>query len=235
MVELGYSAVIRFNDFLGTIDLDLYRKKYKDIKIVELDMPKNVQAIAAIYREYWDKRDQWLTFDDFYPAYRKELKEDLEEWRKKAQFSSETFYRGLPARIYRTWTSLLTQVQGGYVAESIYGRGNVEMSVKQDYRGRNLVINLNALKPGIGRLPVQIKKISWRKEATRSERNKKYVDIQYEVPPQKCLLRDGVTPSTPYRRWLDDWGIYLDKLENGFVVFRKPMFELQHLLENIIE
>ena len=50
-------------------------------------------------------------------------------------FSVETFYRGLPARIYRTWASLLTQIQGGYAAEEIYGEKNVVMSAELDYQG----------------------------------------------------------------------------------------------------
>ena len=124
----------RFEDFLGGIDLEHYRNQYRRIKIVELNMPRNVQALATMYEEYWHRRENWPDYPAFYETYASNLAEDLEAWRMDAQFSSETFYRGLPARIYRTWASLLTQIQGAYVAETIYGRGNVSMSVTGEAR-----------------------------------------------------------------------------------------------------
>ena len=65
-------------------------------------------------------------FDEFFEIYRVELRRELMDFRKLAMFSRETFNLGLPARIYRTWAALLTQIQGGYAAEALYGRGNVE-------------------------------------------------------------------------------------------------------------
>ena len=38
----------RFEDFLAGIDLEHYRNQYRRIKIVELDMPRNVQDLATI-------------------------------------------------------------------------------------------------------------------------------------------------------------------------------------------
>ena len=38
----------RFEDFRGGIDLEHYRYQYRRIKIVEPDMPRNVQALATI-------------------------------------------------------------------------------------------------------------------------------------------------------------------------------------------
>ena len=178
LVASGYNKrmkeYLKFNDFLAGIDLEELKDKYRLIKIVELDMPKRVQALSCIYQQYWDKREGWVGYESFYETYKHSLRNELEQWRKDAQFSKETFYRGLPARIYRTWASLLTQVQGAYVAESIYGKGNVRMGVNDDHKGKDLVINLGNR---VGSLPVQIKKLSHRKEAQRSSspRNK-YVD-----------------------------------------------------------
>ena len=38
----------RFEDFRAGIDLEYYRNRYRWIKIVEPDMPRNVQALATI-------------------------------------------------------------------------------------------------------------------------------------------------------------------------------------------
>ena len=37
----------RFEDFRAGIDLECYRNQYRRIRIVELDMPRNVQALAT--------------------------------------------------------------------------------------------------------------------------------------------------------------------------------------------
>lgn len=42
----------QFTGFLKTIDLKRYRKEYASIKIVEMDLPKDVQAIILLYRVY---------------------------------------------------------------------------------------------------------------------------------------------------------------------------------------
>ena len=223
----------RFEDFLAGIDLEYYRNQYRRIKIVELDMPRNVQALATMYEEYWGRRENWPDYPAFYETYASNLAGELEAWRIDAQFSSETFYRGLPARIYRTWASLLTQIQGAYVAETIYGRGKVSMSVSEDRRGKDLVIDLGLP----GKLPVQIKKRSERAEAQRGPgrgSRQKYIQVDYAVPATAPLTKAG-KPSKPYADWEARWGDRLKRLDNGFVVFRPPMFELQNLLQGIVE
>ncbi len=223
----------RFEDFLAGIDLEHYRNQYRRIKIVELDMPRNVQALATMYEEYWHRRENRPDYPAFYETYASNLAEDLEAWRMDAQFSKETFYRGLPARIYRTWASLLTQIQGAYVAETIYGRGNVSMSVSEDRRGKDLVIDLGAP----GRLPVQIKKRSERPEAQRGPgrgSQQRYIQVGYAVPAAAPMTKAG-KPSKRYADWEARWGDRIKRLDNGFVVFRPPMFELQNLLQGIVE
>ena len=56
----------QFNDFLSQIDLGKYRSKYAKIKLVELDLPINIQAIKFLYECYWDN---FNLFD--YRAHRK--------------------------------------------------------------------------------------------------------------------------------------------------------------------
>ena len=230
--NLNMSDIDRFNRFLSEIDLEALRERYQHIKIVELDMPRNVQALECIYHEYWRKREDWPDYEAFYGKYVDSLSNELEEWRERAMFSKETFYRGLPARIYRTWASLLTQIQGAYVAEVVYGVGNVDMGVDIDHSGKDLVINLGN---SLGRMPIQIKKRSRRPEARRlsSPRNR-FIQVVYEVPRSGPLTKTG-KESKPYRRWHDEWGTKLERLDNGFIIFKKEMFVLTNLLEGTVE
>lgn len=222
--------VNQFNDFLSRIDLVALRDKYKDIKIVELDMPKDVQALRCIYLEYWDKRKAWLEYEDFYEVYKQSLQSELESWRKKCQFSKETFYRGLPARIYRTWASLLTQIQGAYVAEKIHGKGKVAMGVDIDQSGKDIVIEFSK---GM-RLPVQIKKISARRDMPRGTPRYKYIELRYAVPTSGPKTKTG-KESKPYKDWEKEWSDKLTRLDNGFVIFKPAMFTVENLLAGIIE
>jgi len=91
----------KFDKFLQTVDLSGYRNKFRPIKIVEMDLPKNIQAIALLYKIYWDEK-KFVSYDDFYQEYLKKLKTELELFRKKIQMCYKCFYLGLPARIYKT-------------------------------------------------------------------------------------------------------------------------------------
>ena len=226
------SHLNQFNLFLEGVDLSSYREQYRRIKIVELDMPKNVQALASIYKQYWQQKSNWPDYQDFYRVYKSSISVELEKWRRECQFSKETFYLGLPARIYRTWASLLTQIQGAYVAESIYGIGNVDMGVAIDHSGRDMVIDLGR---GMGKLPIQIKKLTQRSEGRRIPNPKyKFIEVVYEVPASDPLKKDGEMRK-PYKRWLDKWGHKLTRLDNGFIVFKKEAFDFQELLKGLVE
>ena len=39
----------------------------------------------------------------------------------------------------------------------------------------------------------------------------------------------------PFERWRKQWGDRLERLDNGFIVFSLPMFELKNLLDGIVE
>ncbi|PIP87185.1 hypothetical protein COW81_01610, partial [Candidatus Campbellbacteria bacterium CG22_combo_CG10-13_8_21_14_all_36_13] len=85
-----------------------------------MDMPKDVQAIKALYKVYWDQK-KFLSFEDFYQEYLNAQKTEIESFRERTTMCKDCFYRGLPARIYRTWASIITQIHAGYVAESVFG------------------------------------------------------------------------------------------------------------------
>jgi len=42
----------KFQKFLESIDLNTYREQYKPIKIVEMDLPKEIQAVSLLYSTY---------------------------------------------------------------------------------------------------------------------------------------------------------------------------------------
>ena len=217
------SDLKKINAFLGGVDLAKYQKKYSQIKLVELDMDKDVQAIRHLYREYWERRGKFPSYEDFYTLYSSELRKELECFRREKMFSEETFYRGLPARIYRTWASLLTQIQGGYVAEKIYGRGNVAMSADLDYKGIDM-----QLTDGDDIINVQIKKKTTSREVRapwQGIRNKQpAVFVTYEVTRHAPLTPITRQPCKPFNDWRKKWSGKLKRLDNGFIVFLPGMF-----------
>jgi hypothetical protein len=133
-----------FTDFLKTIELKRYRKEYASTKIVEMDLPKDIQAIVLLYKIYWDKKE-FLSFEDFYNKYLEEKKELLEKFRIKTGMCKPCFDKGIKARIYRTWASLITQIHAGYVAESVFGNGSISMSRELDSMGADIRVEYKIL------------------------------------------------------------------------------------------
>ncbi len=216
-----------FNQFLSKIDLKKYRDKYSKIKLVELDLPRDIQAIPFLYKHYWEEF-KLLDYDDFYQNYMTSLERKLEEFRRRQMFSEETFYRGLPARIYRTWASLLTQIQGGYVAQSIYPR--VEMSAELDYNGIDMRIYPEGNPESY--INIQIKKETVSREVRTAwvglKRGEQITNITYEVTPYSSLTPTG-KECMPYKRWQERWKNKLIKLDNGFIIFLPEMFYIDYI------
>ena len=219
----------RFNEFVAGIDLAAYRDRFAHIKLVELDLPRRIQAIPLLYREYWARRDDFPLFDEFFGIYSAGLRRELRDFRKETMFSRETFNLGLPARIYRTWAALLTQIQGGYAAESLYGRGNVEMSADLDYGGIDIRVRNGADAEWRN---IQIKKETMSREVRAPwPANKKGVEIvvvTYEVPGCDPLTKTG-KQCVPFARWKERWAGKLDRMDNGFIVFLPEMFAAENL------
>lgn len=215
----------KFTDFLKTINLRDYRERYSKIKIVEMDLPKDIQAISLLYEVYWDKKD-FISFDRFYEKYLAEKKEKIENFRESTTMCKDCFSRGLKARIYRTWASLLTQIHAGYVAESVFGEGSVKMSPELDSMGADIRVEYKSKK-----LNYQVKKTSHSgvKSSRPLPRNKKLegepIDIYYEVPSSSIFenprKKDG-NLREPYVRFNDNKKI--DRLPNGFIIFTRETF-----------
>ena len=215
----------KFEKFLQLVDLNAYREKYRPIKIVEMDLPKEIQAIAILYQVYWDQK-KFLNYDDFYKEYLKKYKTEIETFRQKITMCKNCFYRGLPARIYRTWASIITQIHAGYVAESVFGDGTVTMSAELDHQGADFQV---AYKNKI--LNYQVKKTTFSREVRQEKKSKnqikgEFVDIKYEVPSDDYFKnprkKDGEY-KLPYLRFTENKE--LKRFLNGFVVFTPFPFE----------
>lgn len=216
----------KFEKFLQSVDLNAYREKYRPIKLVEMDLSKEIQAIAMLYKVYWSQK-RFLNFEDFYQEYLNALKKEIETFRQKITMCKSCFYRGLPARIYRTWASIITQIHAGYVAESVFGKNSVEMSGELDHKGADFQVNY------LGKiLNYQVKKKSLGREV-RQEKPKgknplpgEFIDIKYEVPSDDYFKnpkkKDG-TYKLPYKRFCDNKE--LTRFPSGFVVFTPFTFE----------
>lgn len=228
-----------FTDFLKQIDLVKYREKYSKVKIVEMDLPKNIQALQTIYEQYWqnkDDRKEPLSFEEYYKIYWDTHKEDIKAFWEKSGFGMECdcFPRGLEARIYRTWASLITQIHGGYVAESVFGQGTVKMGTELDHSNVDILIT----KEDKSEIKIQIKKVTHRPEFARRQENQHQEsdvkDIFYIVPsvadyetnPKYKVGRNKgqIKNSLKEFKKFNSKGT-LDRLENGFVIFTPEAFK----------
>ncbi len=219
------NSLNQFTQFLESVDLKKYRDLYRPIKIVEMDMPKDIQAIAPLYKIYWDNKE-FVSFDEFYKKYLSEKKALIEVFRTKTMMCENCFYLGLPARIYRTWASLITQIHAGYVAESVFGEGSVNMSEELDHNGADFQVKY---KEHI--LNYQIKKETFSREVRQEKKVKeaipgKFIDLFYQVPSEDYFtepLKKNGEYKLPYKRFIENTS--LKRLPNGFVTFTKEAFE----------
>jgi hypothetical protein len=217
--------VNKLTTFLETLDLNLYRQRFLKIKIVEMDLPKNIQAISLLYKIYWSER-RFINYDDFYKEYLKLMKYDIESFRIKISMCERCFYLGLPARIYRTWASIITQIHAGYVAESVFGQGSVEMSEQLDHMGADFRVTYRGEK-----INYQVKKQSHSREIRqqrvgRVKLDGEFIDILYNVPSNNIFENPKTKMGElrkPYRDFLNNKN--LRRLDNGFVIFTKVIFE----------
>lgn len=215
----------KFTRFLKTVNLRTYRDKFRPIKIVEMDLPKNIQAISLLYKIYWDKK-KFVSYDAFYQEYLLELKTDLEDFRKKIQMCRKCFYLGLPARIYRTWASIITQIHAGYVAESVFGVGSVAMSEELDHQGADFRVSYKGKN-----LNYQVKKETFSREVRKQKEAKvkldgEFVDILYNVPSNDIFENPKTKKGElrkPYKEFIKNKN--LERFSNGFVVFTPKIFK----------
>ena len=216
----------KFENFLQSVNLNAYREKYRPIKIVEMDLPKEIQAIETLYKVYWIQK-RFLSFDNFYQEYFEIHKKQLKDFQEKTGMCPKCFNKGLPARIYRTWASIITQIHAGYVAESVFGDGTVAMSAELDHRGadfqvkyRDKILNYQVKKKSLGR------EVRQEKPKSANPLTGEFVDINYEVPSSDYFenpKKKNGEYKLPYKRFEENKE--LKRLPNGFVIFTPFPFE----------
>lgn len=220
----------KFNKFLQSINLRDYREKYSAIKIVEMNLPKEIQALELLYRIYWNKKE-FIGFDEFYSIYEKEKFRKLAFFQKKTGMCKKCFDKGIKARIYRTWASIITQIHAGYVAEAVFGSGCVKMSEELDHQD----CDIQVLYQG------KILNYDVKKEANsgvmgRSHKPKKpipgeKISIRYTVPNHETMSNPRKKRGEGFKK---DYMVFKEQFldtrmfevfPNGFVVFMPTIFE----------
>lgn len=193
--------------------------------IVEMDLPKEIQAINLLYKIYWDNK-KFLSFDKFYEEYLREYRLTIDKFQEKTGMCKTCFDKGLPARIYRTWAGIITQIHAGYVAESVFGRGTVVMSGELDHKGADFQVKYRGKI-----LNYQVKKKSFSREVRQEKpksKNKlpgKFIEIKYEVPSSDCFenpKKKNGEYKLPYQRFQNNKE--LRRFLNGFIVFTPYVF-----------
>src|SRR3989344_246800 len=191
-VSVGASmhSLKKFEQFLETVDLTGYRERYQ-AQFVEMNLPKNIQVLELLYRTYWDK-PRFVDFEDFYAMYMKEKGRDIRRFRRESRMlagmCTTCFKIGIKARIYRTWTGIVTQIHAGYVAESVFGPGAVNMSEDLDRQG----IDIQVYYKGTA-LNYDVKKkanagVMGRPHTPTGDDSGARVEIRYEVPVFETIL-----------------------------------------------
>jgi len=227
----------KYREFLETISLDKYREELKDIKWVEQDLPKEILPLASIFKYYWEER-QFLSFEEWFEVFWEELntnsqsKEALKQF-KKYYFDKNNdgwFKKGFKARMYRTWVSVLTQLDFCYMFEYICTKESKDLQLES-----NAELDARGIDARVKDIGFQIAKISQRKEARTVGGKKTVITIPYAVfnieEFGRRLESSRVKDKTGYQKALNSFHKYFILLQNGFVVFNENY--LKPIIDNI--
>lgn len=229
----------RFREFLKSIPLDKYRQELKDVKWVEQDLPKEILPLSSIFKYYWEDRN-FLGFEKWFEIFWDEIntnpesKKALEKFKRyyfnRTLEENDWFKKGFKARMYRTYVSILTQLDFCYMFEYVSSK-----------KGKNLTLECNAeldrkgIDAKVGNILFQIAKVSQRKEARTASRKKTIITIPYTVYNIEEFKKRMKSPRVKdeskivYKKILESFYKYFEQLKNGFVVFK------EHYLERIID
>jgi len=219
----------KYRKFLESIPLDKYREELKDVKWVEQDLPPEILPLISIFKYYWEER-KFLDFEEWFEKFWKEIntseksKKALEKFKRyyfnKSLEENEWFKKGFKARMYRTWLSILTQLDFCYMFEYICAKERKNFQLKC-----NAELDAKGIDAKVNDIEFQVKKISQRKEARRINRKKKVIPIPYVVynieDLKKKINNPRVRNKTRYQKMLKAFHNYFECLENGFVVFKE--------------
>lgn len=227
----------KYREFLKTIPLDKYREELKDIKWVEQDLPKEILPLASIFKYYWEER-QFLCFEDWFEVFWKELNSNPQSMKalkqfKKYYFDKDNdgwFKKGFKARMYRTWISVLTQLDFCYTFDYVCAKERRDLQLEC-----NAELDIKGIDAKVNDINFQVAKISQRKEARTAGVKKTVVAIPYAVFNIEEFKRRSksfrVKDKTGYQKALASFHKYFILLQNGFVVFNENY--LKPIVDNI--
>ncbi|CUS90546.1 TaqI restriction endonuclease [Candidatus Kryptobacter tengchongensis] len=229
----------RFREFLGSIPLDKYREELTDVKWVEQDLPKEILPLASIFRYYWEERN-FLNFEKWFKSFWEEINTDVKSKKalkgfKKYYFNKKLnengwFKKGFKARMYRTWVSVLTQLDFCYLFEYICAKENKNLKLEC-----NAELDVKGIDAKVNEIEFQVAKITYRKEGRSASKRKNLVIIPYPVFDIDELERKIKSPrvrnKTLYQKSLQAFNKYFIRLSNGFVVFHENY--LKPIIDNI--
>ncbi len=235
--------VKKYRKFLETIPLNKYREELKEIKWVEQDLPKAMLPLASIFKYYWEQR-QFLNFEEWFEIFWEEINTNPQSAAslksfKKYYFDKNNngwFKEGFKARMYRTWVSILTQLDFCYMFEYVCAKENENLKIEC-----NAELDAKGIDARVNSICFQIAKISQRKEARTAGRKKSVVTIPYAVfnieDFEKKCESPRVKDKEGYRKALSSFRKYFLRLENGFVVFSEdylnPIIKSIDNIENV--
>ncbi len=231
----------KFEGFLENIDMEKYRH-LRQIKTVEQDLPRELLPLELFYRYYWDTTD-FKDFDAIFSIYWLEkLNPHIYNFIKKYFYgcSLQFVEEGFRARLYRIWMSILTQFHFQYLWNSMFEE-RLSSSAELDMLGIDAMAEMKKHKVGF-----QIKKISYRREASErrfTKKQQKYVDVIVEVPYITIdvqELKDKLknprvreSSKSKYKRLITLFEENFNKLRNGFVVFKSEY--LNHIRLTVLD
>lgn len=219
----------KFEKFLVSIPLDRYREELLPIKTVEQDLPKQLNPLPDIYKEYWtdDVRKSFATFDDFFDSWWEGKLREIDQFAQRYFWGcSWKFVRlGFKARLYRTFVSVLTQFHFSYAWKSCCN-SSLKAEPELDMQGVDAEVFVNNVK-----VALQIKKETYRAEASlggrfvsRKPRYRLVVEVPYTVTkPDEWKNRCKNAKLNHTRKKYEQMYFLASRLqrwlENGFVVF----------------
>lgn len=221
-------ALEAFEHFLRHLDLYTYQEKYRPIKTVEQDLPKELNPLPDLYEHYWKPGGEafhFPSFEDFFNRWWEKRLRPLDEFTGKYfRGCSYEFVRlGFEARLYRTAVSIWTQFHFCYRWNASCELPLVA-SPELDAQGIDARIKTSGPPTYI-----QIKKETYRYEARRENRflrrqsNFLLLEVPYTLQTPEELNRKAERAKTRKEAHLL-WAKvahHLERLDNGFVIFRE--------------
>jgi hypothetical protein len=234
-----------FRSFLKTIDLSKYREEFMKRKYVEQDLPDDVvdTMLKSLYEKYWVKK-RFLRFDDWFEEVWKEISElegftnfVWEYWHRRFGEDEDWdkwFKEGLKARLYRTWTAVLTQFDFCYTVECVVEEEAYKIPIFASPELNRTGVDLRLQTQEGATIDFQVYKISERKEARGKTGG--VIRVPYPVTSTEELKRRVESPYTrkreAYETVLQTFDLYYEELDNGFIVFKKEL--AKEILDRVI-